>query len=91
MPRELEVLQAADTGERNKEDTLGLDISVRTVKAHLTSVYNKLGVDSRAGAIAIAEKKNNYCLPLCGTVWKIDRSEGVAVSSTQRKCASACR
>jgi NarL family two-component system response regulator YdfI len=53
-PRELEVLQAAATGERNKEIALRLAISSRTVKAHLTSVYNKLGVDSRAAAIAIA-------------------------------------
>jgi NarL family two-component system response regulator YdfI len=56
-PRELEVLRAAATGERNKEIALRLDISPRTVKAHLTSVYNKLGVDSRAAAIAIAAQK----------------------------------
>ncbi|WP_420643692.1 response regulator transcription factor [Candidatus Leptofilum sp.] len=56
-PRELEVLQAAATGERNKEIAQQLNISARTVKAHLTSVYNKLGVDSRAAAIAIAAKK----------------------------------
>ena len=56
-PRELEVLQAAATGERNKEIALRLNISARTVKAHLTSVYNKLGVDSRAAAIAIAAQK----------------------------------
>ena len=34
-----------------------LGISSRTVKAHLTSVYNKLGVDSRAAAIAVAAQK----------------------------------
>jgi NarL family two-component system response regulator YdfI len=51
------VLQAAATGERNKEIALRLDISSRTVKAHLTSVYNKLGVDSRAAAVAIAAQK----------------------------------
>ncbi|MCA9985738.1 MAG: response regulator transcription factor [Anaerolineales bacterium] len=56
-PRELEVLRAAATGERTKEIALRLDISARTVKAHLTSVYNKLGVDSRAAAIAIAAQK----------------------------------
>ena len=28
-----------------------------TVKAHLTSVYNKLGVDSRGAAIAVAAQK----------------------------------
>ena len=56
-PRELEVLQAAATGERNKEIALRLSISSRTVKAHLTSVYNKLGVDSRGAAIAVAAQK----------------------------------
>lgn len=56
-PRELEVLRAAATGERNKEIAVRLGISPRTVKAHLTSVYNKLGVDSRAAAIAIAAQK----------------------------------
>ncbi|KAA3647323.1 MAG: DNA-binding response regulator [Chloroflexi bacterium] len=56
-PRELEVLRSAATGERNKEIAYRLDISARTVKAHLTSVYNKLGVDSRGAAIAIAAQK----------------------------------
>jgi NarL family two-component system response regulator YdfI len=52
--RELEVLRAAATGERAKEIAHRLHISERTVKAHLTSVYTKLGVDSRAAAIAVA-------------------------------------
>jgi NarL family two-component system response regulator YdfI len=56
-PRELEVLKGAAAGERNKEIAHRLGISSRTVKAHLTSVYNKLGVDSRAAAIAIAAQK----------------------------------
>ena len=52
--RELEVLRAAATGERTKEIARRLAITERTVKAHLTSVYTKLGVDSRAAAIAVA-------------------------------------
>jgi NarL family two-component system response regulator YdfI len=52
--RELEVLQAAARGERSKEIALHLGITERTVKAHLESVYNKLGVDSRAAAVATA-------------------------------------
>lgn len=51
--RELEVLRAAALGERNKEIAYKLGISERTVKAHLTSIYNKFGVDSRAAAVAI--------------------------------------
>ncbi len=52
--RELEVLQSAARGDTNKGIALQLGISERTVKAHLSSIYNKLGVDSRAAAIAVA-------------------------------------
>jgi NarL family two-component system response regulator YdfI len=55
--RELEVLQSVARGERSKEIALQLGISERTVKAHLASIYNKLGVDSRAAAIAIAAQR----------------------------------
>ena len=52
--REFEVLRAVAQGERSKEIAADLGISERTVKAHLASIYQKLGVDSRAGAIAVA-------------------------------------
>jgi NarL family two-component system response regulator YdfI len=55
--RELEVLEAVARGERSKEVASHLGISERTVKAHLASIYNKLGVDSRAAAIAVAAQK----------------------------------
>ncbi|MCB9154300.1 MAG: response regulator transcription factor [Caldilineae bacterium] len=55
--RELEVLLAAAQGLRNKEIARALSITERTVKAHLTSVYNKFGVDSRAAAIAVAAQR----------------------------------
>jgi NarL family two-component system response regulator YdfI len=55
--REQEVLEAVARGERSKEVALRLGISERTVKAHLASIYGKLGVDSRAAAIAAAAQK----------------------------------
>lgn len=55
--RELEVLQAASRGERNKEIAYKLGITERTVKAHLQSIYQKFGVDSRAAAVAVAAQK----------------------------------
>ncbi|MGA2502931.1 MAG: response regulator transcription factor [Anaerolineales bacterium] len=55
--RELEVLMRVAQGERSKEIAVRLEISERTVKAHLASIYNKWGVDSRAAAIAIAAQK----------------------------------
>jgi NarL family two-component system response regulator YdfI len=55
--REREVLQAASRGERNKEIAYKLGITERTVKAHLQSIYQKFGVDSRAAAVAIAAQR----------------------------------
>ncbi|KXK11357.1 MAG: two component transcriptional regulator, LuxR family [Chloroflexi bacterium OLB14] len=55
--RELEVLQLASHGERNKEIAYKLGITERTVKAHLQSIYQKFGVDSKAAAVAIAAQK----------------------------------
>jgi len=54
--REREVLAAAARGERSKEIADRLGITERTVKAHLTNLYNKLGVDSRAAAVAVAAR-----------------------------------
>ena len=55
--REQEVLEAVALGERSKEIAAQIGISKRTVKAHITSIYNKLGVDSRAGVIAVAAQR----------------------------------
>lgn len=55
--REHEVLEAVAQGERSKEIGARLGITERTVKAHLTSIYNKLGVDSRAAAVAAAAQR----------------------------------
>ena len=55
--RELIVLTAISRGFRSKEIGFDLGISERTVKAHLTSIYNKLGVDSRAQAVAVAAER----------------------------------
>jgi len=55
--REMEVLGAAAQGKTSKEIAYGLGISERTVKAHLGSIYQKLGVDSRAAAIAAAASR----------------------------------
>jgi NarL family two-component system response regulator YdfI len=54
--RELEVLHAIARGERSKEIALSLGISERTVKAHIASIFSRLGVDSRASAIAAAAR-----------------------------------
>jgi two-component system, NarL family, response regulator YdfI len=55
--RESQVLEGVARGERSKEIAARLGISERTVKAYLASIYDKLGVDSRAAAIAVAAQK----------------------------------
>ncbi len=55
--REYEVLQAVASGMRSKEVAAELGITERTVKAHLASIYAKLGVDSRASAVAVAAQR----------------------------------
>jgi NarL family two-component system response regulator YdfI len=52
--REHDILAAVARGERSKEIARRLGISERTVKGHLTSIYTKLEVDSRASAVAVA-------------------------------------
>jgi NarL family two-component system response regulator YdfI len=52
--REREVLAGVARGERSKEIAARLGITERTVKAHLDSIFNKLGVDSRAAAVSEA-------------------------------------
>lgn len=55
--RELAVLRLIIQGTRNNEIAQRLTISVKTVEAYLTSLYGKLGVQSRAEVIALAQKQ----------------------------------
>lgn len=55
--RELDVLAGVARGERTKEIARRLGVSERTAWAYLTSIYNKLGVDSRASAVAVAMER----------------------------------
>jgi DNA-binding NarL/FixJ family response regulator len=55
--REREVLRLVAAGQSNKEIAATLRIAERTVKFHLTSIFNKLGADNRARAVAIAAER----------------------------------
>ncbi len=53
-PRELEVLRGLAAGERNREIASRLGVSRRTVDRHVSNLYAKLRVSSRAAATAWA-------------------------------------
>jgi DNA-binding NarL/FixJ family response regulator len=46
-PRELEVARMVNKGGNNKSIARSLDISERTVKAHLSSIFRKLNIENR--------------------------------------------
>ena len=56
--RELEILRFAARGLSNKEISEELQISVRTVKGYLQSVFSKLNVASRTEAVFTCLKNN---------------------------------
>jgi len=51
-PREMEVLRMVKEGRTDREMGDALGVSERTVRYHLTGVFNKLGVGSRPEAVA---------------------------------------
>jgi len=55
--READVLRSVADGASNKAIAGELGTSLRTVKKHLERIYEKLGVDSRTEAVAIAQKR----------------------------------
>jgi len=51
-PREIEVLQLIATGRSNQGIAEDLVLSVRTVERHISSIYQKIGVEGRAARAA---------------------------------------
>ncbi|MFE9248560.1 response regulator [Streptomyces sp. NPDC007088] len=56
-PRERDILAQLSRGLGNREIARALFISEGTVKTHLGRIYQKLGVDTRAGAVAVAQER----------------------------------
>jgi DNA-binding CsgD family transcriptional regulator len=52
--REIEVMRLAAKGHSNREIALQLFVSEKTVARHLSNIYTKLGISSRAAATAYA-------------------------------------
>jgi DNA-binding NarL/FixJ family response regulator len=63
-PRELQVLAAIAEGLGNKAIARRLDISLHTVKFHVEALFRKLGVRSRAEAVAKAWDRHRSAIDL---------------------------
>lgn len=55
--RERDILQQLVLGLGNREIARALFVSEATVKTHLGRIYGKLGVETRAGAVAVATEQ----------------------------------
>ena len=60
--REIEILKLAARGMSNKEIASEVSLSLRTVEAHIGSIFNKLGVGSRTEAVVYGLKKGWFSL-----------------------------
>ena len=56
--REVEILKLVAAGMTNRQTAERLGLSIRTVDAHLRSIYAKLGIKSRSAATRYAVEHN---------------------------------
>ena len=52
--REVEVLNLVAQGRTNRVIAVALVLSEKTVARHLTTIFSKIGVENRSGAVAFA-------------------------------------
>lgn len=62
-PREMEVLRLLALGLDNEAIAQNLTLTMRTVQNHVSTIYGKLGVDSRAEAILYAIRRGWVHIP----------------------------
>lgn len=56
--REVEILRLVAAGMTNRQAAERLGLSIRTIDAHLRSIYAKLGIKSRSAATRYAVEHN---------------------------------
>ena len=74
--REAEVAELVTKGLSNKEVANQLFVTEKTVKFHLTNIYKKMNVKSRAQLIV-------WCLPHIGFIEKEERQAGAEANQAQ--------
>ncbi|MCL6270621.1 response regulator transcription factor [Sansalvadorimonas sp. 2012CJ34-2] len=66
-PQQLKVLEMINSGLRNKQIAWELKVSEATIKAHLTAIFRKLGVNNRTQAVIALQQSELEPEPLDGT------------------------
>ncbi|SFU72681.1 response regulator [Alicyclobacillus macrosporangiidus] len=56
--REMDILRELANGKTNEEIATALNITTKTVKNHISSIFNKLHVQDRTQAVVLAMKKH---------------------------------
>lgn len=56
-PREVQILRLISKGRTTAEIASALGITQRTVKWHVANIFRKLGVRTRAEAVAVAARR----------------------------------
>ncbi len=80
--REAEVAELVTKGLSNKEVANQLFVTEKTVKFHLTNIYKKMNVKSRAQLIV-------WCMPHLGFIEKEDRQPAASIHEAQAQQESA--
>jgi DNA-binding CsgD family transcriptional regulator len=74
--RELEIIAKITAGLSNKEVGHAFSISERTVKHHLTNIFNKIGVSNRLALALFAVNHQLMAAPSAGgTHYSVSRDE----------------
>lgn len=87
--RERELLHHLVTGASNQQIADHLCLALQTVKFHLANIYKKLGVKTRAGAVAYAMQDGEITAPTVLPVGKgftEDDIRKAAASLVERGC-----
>jgi len=71
--RQIEVLKHLWEGRPNKTISTMMDISINTVKAHLTSIFKILGVRNRTEAVSMLNKSAAHALSAPSSVSRVHR------------------
>ena len=63
-PSQLKVFMEMGRGKLNKQIAFELNITEATVKAHITTVFKKLGINNRTQAVVLAQEHQTlYPIP----------------------------